>query len=277
MKSANKVRGAVAALTAAACIGSLGIMAKAADVRSSDVRVLLDGGSYSGTTRLIDGTTYVKLREFSELHGASVEWDQSTATAHVRHDDFELSVGCNDVGLMVNGYYLWFKGSTFVDAERIYIPLRAIGSAFGYNTTWNEWSATASLASQVQAPTPTYTEDELYWLSKIISAEAEGEPMEGKIAVGTVVLNRVRDEEFPNTIYGVIFDRKNGVQFTPVLNGEIYGEPDEESILAAKLCLEGYTASDDILFFLNVELAESFWITKNRSYVMTIGNHEFYS
>ncbi|MBR4933000.1 MAG: cell wall hydrolase [Clostridia bacterium] len=156
----------------------------------------------------------------------------------------------------------------------MYVPLRAIGSIFGYATTWNSESFTASLNGGVS---PSYTEDELYWLSRIISAEAEGESYMGKLAVGTVVLNRVHSSEFPDTIYGVIFDRKNGVQFTPVANGTIYKTPDSESIAAARECLEGGTVDGDILFFMNASLAESFWISAQRKHVMTVGNHDFYA
>ena len=101
--------------------------------------------------------------------------------------------------------------------------------------------------------------------------------MEGQIAVGNVVLNRVRSEQFPNTIYEVIFDRAYGVQFTPTANGTIYCEPDEEAIIAAKLCLEGYTLSEGILYFLNPALSSNFWVPNNRDYVMTIAGHDFYS
>ena len=90
-------------------------------------------------------------------------------------------------------------------------------------------------------------------------------------------MNRVRSDSFPNSVYGVIFDRVGGVQFTPVANGTIYRSPDSESVIAAKLCLEGGSVNGDILFFLNARLAESFWITQNRRYVMTVGNHDFYA
>jgi len=75
----------------------------------------------------------------------------------------------------------------------------------------------------------------------------------------------------------VIFDRKYGVQFTPIANGTIYCAPDEDAVIAAKLCLEGYTLSEDILYFLNTSLATNFWVPQNRDYVMTISGHDFYS
>ncbi len=122
-----------------------------------------------------------------------------------------------------------------------------------------------------------YDSDDLLWLSRIIYAEAGTEPLEGKLAVGSVVMNRLASANYPDTIYGVIFDRKFGVQFTPAATGSVYKSPDEESILAAKMCLGGYSVSSDILFFLNEAIATGTWMQDNRDFVMTIGNHDFYS
>ena len=100
--------------------------------------------------------------------------------------------------------------------------------------------------------------------------------MNGKLAVGNVVLNRVRSAAYPNTIYGVIFDRKYGIQFSPVANGTIYNVPTEDAVIAAKMCLEGYSLSSDILYFVNPTKAPDSWIAKNRKYAFSIGNHAFF-
>ena len=100
--------------------------------------------------------------------------------------------------------------------------------------------------------------------------------MEGKIAVANVVLNRVKSKDYPNTIYGVIFDRNHGVQFTPVLDGSIYLTPLGDSVIAAKRALEGENPIGNCLFFLNPQTAESKWILNNRPYFTTIDNHAFY-
>jgi len=122
-----------------------------------------------------------------------------------------------------------------------------------------------------------YDDEDLYWLSRIISAESRGEPFIGQLAVGTVVINRTRSDYYPDTIYEVIFDRLGGVQFTPASTGSVYRDPTESSILAAKLCLEGFSLDDGILFFFNSRIAAGSWITANRTYTMTVGQHDFYS
>ena len=116
----------------------------------------------------------------------------------------------------------------------------------------------------------------MYWLSRIIEAEAGGEPFKGKVAVGEVILNRVKCKEFPDTIWGVIFDKNFGIQFEPVANGTIYNTPSEDSILAAKTALNGSDYVGKCLYFLNPTIAKSTWITKNREYYTTISKHEFY-
>lgn len=274
MKSARSIRIGAAVLGILICLGGNGIRTNAAPAKSSLPSVTLNGEGYSGKVVLKDGVTYVRIREFSESLGARVTWDQASKTAVVSYRGVSTTLGQSASYLKHGGDYLHFSGTSFVESERIYVPLRAIGSVFGYDTTWSAESFSASLRGK---NTSSYTEDELYWLSRIISAEAEGESYRGKLAVGTVVLNRVKSREFPNTVYGVIFDRKNGVQFTPVANGTIYKTPDSESIAAARACLEGGTLRGDILFFMNASIAESFWISSQRRYVMTVGNHDFYA
>ena len=121
-----------------------------------------------------------------------------------------------------------------------------------------------------------YKADEVFWLARIITAEARGESLLGQLAVGNVILNRVASKQYPNTIYGVIFDRKWGVQFSPVLDGSIDNTPTYTATLAAQICLEGTKLSDNALFFLNPVTAESSWIIKSREYLYSIGGHDFY-
>ena len=138
------------------------------------------------------------------------------------------------------------------------------------------WNVTLSQAKKMVKADSAYDYEDLYWLSRIISAEAKGEGFTGQIGVGTVVLNRVRSSQFPNTVKGVVFDKKYGTQFTPVANGTIYQTPTQSAVIAAKMCLDGYTLSNSVLYFLNPSIATSSWIQNNRKYAFRVGNHEFY-
>lgn len=121
-----------------------------------------------------------------------------------------------------------------------------------------------------------YSEIDLYWLSRIIYAEARGESYKGKVAVGNTILNRVKSPDFPNSVKGVIFDTKYGVQYTPVANNTIYNTPDQSCINAAKDALSGVNYIGKSMYFYNPKKATSSWISANRPYYTTIGNHAFY-
>ena len=161
------------------------------------------------------------------------------------------------------------------------VPVRFVSENFSSDVSWDSKyyrvlinKDGAEVPSHLQDK--TYNHDEVYWLSRIINAEAGGESEKGLIAVGNVVLNRVASKLFPNTIYGVIFDKKGGVQFEPVINGSIYKTPSYKSISAAKKALSGENAAGKSLYFLNPRIAQNSWIVKNRTFYKRIGNHDFY-
>jgi len=121
-----------------------------------------------------------------------------------------------------------------------------------------------------------YTSMDLYWLARAIAAEARGEPFEGQVAVGAVILNRVKHPHFPDTAYKVIFQKSGGVhQFSPVQNGSIYREPTSEAVEAARAALAGKDPTNGALFFYNPELtSRSNWI-RTRPVAKVMHNHVF--
>lgn len=226
--------------------------------------------------RLVDGTTYVSLRTVAEVLApdAVVSWENGAA--RVRADGLDLSAEPGQDYLTVNGRALYIPGGVSLENGRTMAPVRVLAKALGGEVDWSrEAGVTLTVGSGRPGEAP-YSQDELYWMSRVISSESRGEPMLGKLAVGTVVLNRVASQEFPDTIYNVIFDDQFGIQFQPVANGTIYDEPTEESVLAAKLVLDGARAAGDSLYFLAPDLTQNHWIMENREYVTTIGCHWFY-
>lgn len=118
-----------------------------------------------------------------------------------------------------------------------------------------------------------YNEEDLYWLSRIISTEAKGENVKGQIAVGNVVMNRVMSDKYPNTIKEVIFQKN---QFSPTINGSIYDEPTESAIESAKKVLDGEVVVDsEVLFFYNPKVVSRGSWVRTRATVEDIGNHRF--
>ncbi|AIQ67198.1 cell wall hydrolase [Paenibacillus graminis] len=135
------------------------------------------------------------------------------------------------------------------------------------------------LLSQDQRNQATWTyavsEGDLLLLQKIVMAEAEGEPYQGKVAVANVVLNRLRSANFPDTIHDVIYQKS---QFSPVANGRLKRvKPNADSIKAVTAALSGTKAvTDDTYFFLSLKLAQDLTVHHSRQYAKTIGNHTFY-
>lgn len=248
------------------------------------VRVVLNGQElFTDTPALLrGGTTYVPLRAFAETFSqAEVTWDGRTRTAAVRAPGLELTVQEGRKYMTANGRCFYMAQSIVKQNDRVLVPVRALSAAYGVDVAWDAASRTVRLTGEgrpAQSGEQFYDADALLWLARIIHAESQGEPLDGKIAVGNVVLNRVRSADFPNTIYGVIFDQVNGVQFTPVANGTIYNTPNPESVAAAKLCLEGAsTVPSNCLYFINASIASSLWVPQNRPYIKDIGNHQFYA
>lgn len=116
-----------------------------------------------------------------------------------------------------------------------------------------------------------YRDTELSLLSRLVSGEARGEPYVGQVAVAAVVLNRVRDSAFPNTVSGVIF--QTGA-FDAVWDGQFDMPPTESSIRAARDALNGWDPTGGCLYYYNPRTATNEWIW-TRQVQLTIGEHAF--
>ncbi len=115
------------------------------------------------------------------------------------------------------------------------------------------------------------TSSDLYLLAKCVHAEARGEPYVGQVAVAAVILNRVKDAAFPNTISGVIYQPW---AFTAVNDGQINLEPNSTAYQAAQDALNGWDPTYGCLYYYNPTTATSKWIF-TRQTVVTIGKHVF--
>ena len=244
------------------------------NISLGDKRVLV------GEAAILDNVTYVPLRSFAELFGAdSIEWNSKTNVATIKKGNTVINVGDRLHYIEASGRYFYSSVATRNISNRLFVPIRAIAKAFCVDVGWDNASRTVTLSATgntLVSGDRYYSADDIYWLSRIINAEAGGEPLIGKIAVGNVVINRMNSRSYPNTIYGVIFDRNGGTQFSPVAMGTIYRTPSAESIMAAKICLDGYSVDTNILFFMNPKIATNNWISNNRPFAFRIGNHYFY-
>ena len=108
-------------------------------------------------------------------------------------------------------------------------------------------------------------------LAKLIYGESRGEPYAGQVAVGAVVMNRVKSSSFPNTISGVIYQSGS---FDAVSDGQINLAPDATAKKAAQDALNGWDPSYGAIYYFNPATATNKWIW-SRPMTVTIGRHRF--
>jgi len=204
------------------------------------------------------------------------EFPEGQAVAEVL-DTLTMTAVKGEHYVTANGRCLYVEDGVRTVSGMTAIPVRTLAQILAMNVNYDAASGQVFLSSPL---TPGYLADaeayydadSLYWLSRIIYCESGNQSLEGKIAVGNVVMNRVRDGSFPNTVHDVIFQKN---QFSPAASGSIYREPNEESVLAAKLVLDGAKSLNNVLFFNRAGM--DCYASRNRSYVATIGEHAFYA
>ena len=113
--------------------------------------------------------------------------------------------------------------------------------------------------------------DNINLLARVIEGEAADEPFTGKVAVGAVILNRVGNSNFPNTLGGVVYQP---LAFESVSNGQIWRKLTTESLRAAEYAFSGWDPTNGALFFWNPAKKVSAWIW-SRKIVTQIGRHVF--
>ena len=151
---------------------------------------------------------------------------------------------------------VWFQRKNGLNVDGVVGP--ATAAALGL-----------SLGGSVSAA--AYNESDTYLLGRLVHGEARGEPYVGKVAVASVVLNRVRSSSFPNTIAGVIYQAG---AFDAVSDGQINLTPDEDSLRAARDALNGWDPTGGCLYYYNPVTSTNSWIW-TRQVQLSIGKHNF--
>ena len=145
---------------------------------------------------------------------------------------------------------------------------KATYRALGMNDAYN--ALAGSTATQTGGMNG-FSSSEVYLLARTIYAEGRGEPYTGQVAIGAVVLNRVRSSSFPNTISGVVYQKH---AFTAVSDGQINLTPNETAMKAARDAINGWDPTGGALYYYNPAVATSAWIF-DRQTVTVIGKHVF--
>lgn len=247
--------------------------------------------------RNINGTNYVTVESFvtamcpecmveeeagtviaTAVASEVVPGETGTATANVEEETLNFSAKSGSCYVTANDRYLYVESLVQMVEGRVAVPIRTMAAVFNLNVSYDSATRHILLTRQegsgsfLLSGADYYDEETLYWLSRIIYSESGNQSMSGKIAVGNVVMNRLKSPLFPNTIKGVLFQKN---QFSPAMSGSIYRMPDESSTVAAKLVMDGAVVLKDALFFNRAGM--NTFAARNRTYVATIGAHAFYN
>lgn len=228
---------------------------------------------------LIDGTTYLPLRAFSDAIGAAIEWDAENGVATILKDGHAIEFYPGKSYCLMDGEKANHPSVIYHDLT--FIPVRAVSELLCYHVVWDD----VYLSVRITAPDVTvpgackdtsYSYEDIMYLAKITQIESGYQPFDVKLGVAGTVMNRVKSSQFPNCVKDVIFDTKYGVQFPPVHTDKINVTPSSESIMAAKCALNGANNVGNSLYFIDTKSAAKSWAHNNRPYYATIDDMNFY-
>lgn len=286
------------------------VMIGQSHVRAEEITVRIDEQplQFDAEPFLENGRVMVPMRGIFEHFDALVYWDgeSKTVRAFARGEVLTLQVGKTKFDH--NGELFDMDTAPVIRSGRTFVPVRFIAQSLGMDVAWDADNQRVEISKKSEsdtspateptpgndAPKPTdepatnapevpanehetidpiaqYSEEEIELLTRVINAEAYSEPFEGKVAVGAVIMNRVKSSAFPNTITAVIYQPN---QFYVVSNGAIHRSLAPDSREAALEALRGNDPTDGALFFWNPNRSESPFVSKLQTNVV-IGGHAF--
>lgn len=247
------------------------------DVSYTESPIYIDG-LLSCRGYQIGDVTYLPLESTCIILGYEPEADlnKETNTLTVKVGDIEISVCKNDKYICANDRYLYLPdGYKEIEGSAV-IPVDAVAKIFTLSASWDDELGAYNLDTANEALLTNgeefYNDEELYWMSRIITSEAGNQPIEGQIGVGNVVMNRVESDSFADTVKDVIFQPG---QFAPAASGAINMNPFKCATVSAKLVLEGYNTVGEALYFQQTCCGGS-WTTANPRFAINIAGHNFF-
>jgi hypothetical protein len=278
------------ALAASLLLTAAPLPAAAADAAIVEgAKVTIDGKdvAIADPIRISDGRLFLPVAPLASLLGATVAWDgdNEAATLHMPNgDSIQMRNGVPVV--THNGRRYAMDTAPFLANGRTYLPFRVVAELTSSTVQWDEAERRATLtsggaaeaaearvavASSLREAEP-YTEEEFQLLAKLVQVEAGYESYEGQLAIANIILNRVKDSRFPDTIRDVIY---SGRQFPPAHNGLLdKSEPNESALRATRDALDGRNNIEDAVYFYNPDVTGgAFW--DRLEVVAVIGNHTY--
>lgn len=245
--------------------------ALAADETGNGLTVCVDGVELTNAhATLIGGNTCVSFTALVQVlrPDAAITWENGQAVA--RANGLFLAARPGSLYVEANGRYLYVPGKIQSGGGEVLVPIRVLAKALSASVSWDGSVQVSSQGTPLVSGDQYYDATAVSLLSHLIYCESGNQSMEGKIAVGNVIQNRVASPSFPNTIYDVIYQTN---QFSTA-KSMMSRTPNADSVIAAKLCLEGATVLSNAYYFNNV--SQSCWASRNKACIAVIGGHAFY-
>lgn len=205
---------------------------------------------------LSNGRVFVPVRFVAEALNMSVTYESEEKKVVIIDKGKKIELWDSDNIIAIDGESYQIDVSVKIINGRTMVPLRVVSENFGVDVNWDRTLQSVLLyRDDIEVPLSYiderhYSDQDLIWLSRIVSIETGWQSFDAKLGVANVVLNRVKTSIFPDTIYDVIFDTNYTVQFpTAFYDGFNELVPNTESIVAAKMALEGINNVDNCLFF----------------------------
>lgn len=255
-----------------------------ASAQELDRILLVDGQPVPKTAArtTIGGMTYVSLKVMSQQLDttAEVSWNSESNTVTVNTENLTLTAQVGQKYLVANGRYLYMpEGVLLTEEGQTMVSLDALAKAFDAQLGWDGEAGTFVVtrgSGAIESAETYYREEDLFWLSRVIYAESGNQVLEGKMGVGIVVLNRVNDPSgiWPDSVKGVVSQRN---QFSTYKNGRLANRtPNAQSVVAAKLVLDGGVVEDVKNAYFFDAFNNNSWAARNKSVLAVIGGHRFY-
>lgn len=249
-----------------------------------NVSIKLDGANIklNEPVQVSNGSMFMPVADIASMLGAKTTWDSDNeaVTVHTDHGDkIVLSNGVPVVYLNEERYVL--DAAPYIAEGRVYAPLRNVAELLHSTVNWDANTQIAELET-IETAVATeqlglteaepFTKADYMLLAKLTQVESGYESYEGQLAVANVILNRVKDSRFPDSIKEVIY---SGKQFPPAHNGLLdKSVPNARVLRAAKDALNGKNNVKDAVYFYNPKVSTgSFWSSLED--IATFGSHRF--
>ncbi len=271
--------------------------APAGEVPAGNVRVFLNDWEIAGATMSPESRVLVPMRALFEALGAKVYWDEASQTVRAFLPGHTITLQAGNRTASRDGETVTLDSEPRIAAGRLLIPLRFAAESLGATVAWDaakkearvtlDWpggirpvAASADGAGAATAPSEEeliarYGAEDVELLARVINAEAYDEPYEGKVAVGAVIMNRLRSPRFQgDTIREIIYAKG---QFMVVWNGLIDRLPMQaDSRRAALDALRGKDPSRGALYFADLTRARAKGFWARLVVTVRIGSHTFF-